>query len=75
MEILEEESRPEAIEIGSALRSQSFFHNINYEPEFLDSTDELYECAAKEDVEESSGKHAQLGFCFILTFFLPKRIA
>ncbi|KAI7901263.1 CNH domain-containing protein [Cokeromyces recurvatus] len=34
--------RLEAIGVGTALRNQNFFHNVNYEPFLIDSTDELY---------------------------------
>ncbi|KAL7329786.1 RHO1 GDP-GTP exchange protein 2, variant 2 [Mucor circinelloides] len=42
LSILGNNDRLEAIEIGAALRNQNFFHDVNYEPVFLDSPDELY---------------------------------
>lgn len=46
-------SRLEAIEFGSALRNQSFFHHVNYEPIFVDSQDEVYAFKHFNDVEDS----------------------
>lgn len=46
-------SRLEAIEFGSALRNQSFFHHVNYDPIFVDSQDEVYAFKHFNDVEES----------------------
>lgn len=40
--VLDIQDRIEALEVGSALRSQGFFHDVNYEPVLKDSQDELY---------------------------------
>ncbi|KAI9472331.1 MAG: CNH domain-containing protein [Benjaminiella poitrasii] len=40
--ILDSKDRLEAIEVGTALRNQNVFHNVNYEPFLVDSSDELY---------------------------------
>ncbi|KAF1802846.1 hypothetical protein FB192DRAFT_1114470 [Mucor lusitanicus] len=42
LSILGNNDRLEAIEIGAALRNQNLFHDVNYEPVFIDSADELY---------------------------------
>jgi hypothetical protein len=42
MRVLHITDRLEALEVGIALRSQNFFHDVNYEPFLIDSTDELY---------------------------------
>ncbi|CAO3653206.1 unnamed protein product [Mucor fragilis] len=42
LSILGNHDRLEALEIGAALRNQNFFHDVNYEPVFIDSVDELY---------------------------------
>ncbi|CEP16510.1 hypothetical protein [Parasitella parasitica] len=42
LSILGNNDRLEAIAIGAALRNQNFFHDVNYEPTFIDSSDELY---------------------------------
>ncbi|KAI8636628.1 CNH domain-containing protein [Parasitella parasitica] len=61
--ILGNTDRSEAIEIGSALRAQNFFHDVNYEPAFIDSTDELYAFkempnTPKDDVSEQFSKES-----------------
>jgi hypothetical protein len=67
----------EAIEIGAALRNQNFFHDVNYEPVFIDSTDDLYafkemmNTPKEDDISEhfsresSSGKIVLLFLCTI----------
>lgn len=42
MTVLRITDRLEALEVGSALRSQNFFHDVNYEPFLIDSINELY---------------------------------
>lgn len=57
----------EAIEIGAALRNQSFFHDVNYEPVFLDSPDELYafremtNSPKEDDISEKFSRESSSG--------------
>lgn len=52
--VLRIQDRLEALQVGCALRHQGFFHDVNYEPFFIDSTDELY--AFKDLTDPSIGK-------------------
>lgn len=40
--VLRINDRSEALQVGSALRHQGFFHDVNYDPFFIDLQDELY---------------------------------
>jgi hypothetical protein len=64
MVVLHIQDRFEALQVGSALRSQGFFHDVNYEPVLVDHQDELYAfkemtkliAAEDESSSPSSGK-------------------
>lgn len=43
LSVLRIHDRLEALQVGCALRHQGFFHDVNYEPFFIDSQHELYE--------------------------------
>lgn len=40
--VLRINDRSEALQVGCALRHQGFFHDVNYDPFFIDLQDELY---------------------------------
>ncbi|RCI05139.1 RHO1 GDP-GTP exchange protein 2 [Rhizopus stolonifer] len=57
--ILRINDRLEALEVGTALRSQNFFHDVNYEPVLKDSADELY--AFKEMIPNDNDTENSIG--------------
>lgn len=59
LSILKLNDRLEVTEFASALRNQSFFHNVNYEPIMIDSHDEVYAFKDIDSDEKSTTETTQ----------------